>query len=204
MYRLNLNQEQSILLPNFDTTAILGSNIKEIILSLFVLDFKSSNKSSDIHLTINPFDPTTRRTESGLSIFFKPNERAYCDFRLPRELFESLVGPNKRLLVKIVTPDTKLVFAGPDSSGTATDPKLTVSYSDKADQENSMIGHLVVNNHYNYAIISNSQVHSGSGDNVGRDKIKKGGEALKKWYEKPLGIVFLMVVAGIIIFLLVG
>ena len=47
--------------------------------------------------------------------------------------------------------------------------------------------------------ISKSQLHFGSGDNIGRDKTKKVERISKKWFEKPLGIVVLGVISTIIV-----
>ncbi len=47
-------------------------------------------------------------------------------------------------------------------------------------------------NNYN-----NSQIHYGIGDIVGKDKVISNNE--KKWYEKPIGIIILMVLGGIIL-----
>lgn len=152
---LVLDRETSIVLPEFNTSFIVKSNISKIILSLFLLDI-SFAESKKVHLTINPFDPKTGEVDDGLAITIEPTKERYVDIELPRELFEKIVREPKKLLLKLVDDKTKLMFKGPDEFGTTIDPRLTVVNSDgSVNQEKPP----TINNYY-------TQINNGSGDNV--------------------------------------
>ncbi len=171
---LILDRDRSIVLPNFDTSSIVGSNIEEIVLSLYLLE-RTPKSSEQVQITINPFDPSTKQAENGLSAFIQPNVGGYVDFRLPIELFEKVLGSDQRFLVKIVEPNQKLIFAGPDIAGTTEDPRLTIVHGEPGATQPLEQLPVIVNN--NYINIENSQVHFGPGDNIGRDKFLSAKDA---------------------------
>jgi|GEM_PF-4348704 len=158
MNTLLLNQNQSILLPSFNTTPLLNSSIENIVLSLYVLDIKLDNESPEIHITINPFDPDTKLMDDGISSVLRPKKDEFSNFVLPRELFEKIIATNKRLLVKTVDSNVSLIFAGVNEA--TTDPHLIVEHSEKIPLQ-EIKGPITINNYYN--IISNSEIIMGGG-----------------------------------------
>lgn len=197
---LVLDEDNSIVLPYFDTSSIVNSNIESITLSLHVLD-KIPKRTERLQITINPVDLSTNLVGDGLSTFVNVGRGNYVDFRLPRELFEQTVRTQKRLLVHLVGGGKKLILSGPDETGIAQDPKMIIEYSEKANEENLDQPRIAENQYYN---IKNSQLHFGTGDNIGGHKIEKYlQESNKLWHEKPLGMLIITVVAGLIIAFLV-
>lgn len=186
---LFLNQKQSILLPNFNTTSLLDSSIENIVLSLYVLDIKSDNEFPEVHLTINSFDPNTKQVDDGLSRILKPKKNEYSDFILPRELFEKTISTNKRFLVKMVDTNVSLVFAGLNNS--VTDPRLMIVHNKEAHQEpNSSI---VVNNNYSYQNISNSQINVGDG-------VINTNNSQENFWDKLFWYLAIPILTGLILF----
>ena len=158
---LFLDPNTSLVLPYFDTSSIANSNIDSITLSLYVLD-KIPDASSQIHITINPVDLNTNQVGDGLSTFVDVSKDSYVDFRLPRELFEQTLRTSKRLLVRLVSKDQKIVLKGPDEVGTTLDPRLTVEHSELNEKEVLDQPQIVENNYYN---IENSKLTFIEGDN---------------------------------------
>lgn len=178
---LVLDYQNSIVLPAFDIASILeNKSIQSIILSLFLLD---SNKSRPIHITINPFDMNTGTLGDGLSSYIYPVPSKYLDFTLPRELFEKTVFSTKRLLVRVVDMDARLIFSNSDNQGLNKDPRLTVEYSNHEAGANNASPPLIENLRFFNVVMKNSQVHFGQGNNV-RDNAQREGKVLGKifWY----------------------
>lgn len=190
MNTIFLNQNQSILLPSFNTVSLLDSSIENIILSLYVLDIKSNDESPEIHLTINPFDPNTKQINDGLSRILKLKKNEYNDFVLPREIFEKIIATNKRLLVKLVGPNASLVFAGVNES--TTDPKLTVVYSERTPIKEPS-SPIIVNNNYNFQNISNSQINMKEG-------IITTQNSQDNFFSKIFWSLIIPILAGLILF----
>lgn len=163
---LILDRDTSIILPSFDTSAILGSNIKSITLSLYVLD-KNPGLPSDALITINPIDLQTKVVDDGLSTSVNVVKDGYVDFHLPRELFERTIGTPKTFLLHLVSKDQKITFAGPEINGTTQDPRLIIVSTEGMDVETQGRSFVV---NYNFGTISNTQLHFGTGDNVGNNK----------------------------------
>jgi hypothetical protein len=193
--RLILNRRNSIVLPSFDTSSIIGSETNEIILSLFLLEI---NRPTDkVHVTINPFNPNTKIAEDGLSTFLELKRNGYIDFRLPNELFKKIVGTSKRLLLRLVDPDVELVFTGPDSTGTTEEPKLTIVSSDRISNVSHPQG-LIVSD-LSFFNVENAQIHFGSGDNIGHDK---GANDKEGFWSRSLWPFIIAVIAPIIVALI--
>ena len=119
-----LNKDSFLLLPHFNTSAIANSDIENIILSLYVLDIKSTERNAEMQFTVNPINLESRQKSDGVSIFRTPRVNEYFDISLPRELFKKMIGTNDRILLKVVDPDTSIAFAGINNA--TTDPKLTI------------------------------------------------------------------------------
>ena len=177
MLNMKLNEKQSILLPNFDTTAIIGNSISEIGLNLYVVKFTNPNPSQPVHLTINPYNPKTNAIRDGLSAMYSPVEKDYLEIKLPLSLFENILGTNERLLLKIVGSEQELIFSSHETMGTDQDPYLTVIYTEGIQQPTNNAP-VTINNVINIENIDNSQIHYGTGDNVAMNKniIQNSGE----------------------------
>lgn len=165
-----LNEDQSILLPNFDTSAITGNNISEIGLNLYVQKFTNKIQNDSVHLTVNPYDPKTNIIRDGLSAIYHPGVNQYLEIKLPKSLFEEIIGTNERLLLKIVGKDQELIFSNSETTGTDQDPFLTVAYSEGAPERTDSTPTPSIVNNYNFGSINNSQIHYGTGDNVAMNK----------------------------------
>lgn len=122
-----VSSENSLLLPRFDTSAIVNSDVTNIILSLYVLGV-SNPENSELQLTVNRVDLKNRSKFDGISIFRIPEVNEYLDISLPRELFERMMGKDERLLLQLVDPTTSVTFAGINDA--TTDPKLTIETAD--------------------------------------------------------------------------
>lgn len=191
---LILDKGTSIVLPEFDTTAILNSNISEIVLSLFLID-NIPAEIKDVHITINPFDPITGKMDEGLSRTIESIRDSYIDIRLPRELFERTIHKPKKFLLKLVDTRVKLVFEGIDKYGTTHDPKLVVLYSDKTTEEEEIVP--VINYNYYNVEAHNSNVQIGGQDNNQNFDNRKNG---KGWQDNPI----LYLIIGVVILVLGG
>ena len=162
--RLVLDYENSILLPTFDTISILkNKSILKITVRLFLLE---TNNENNIHITINPFDLNTSMVDDGLSSHITPIPKNYIDFHLPRELFEEMVGSTKRLMIRSVDKDVRLVFSGSDVTGTSNDPSLVVTYFDNINIDPQPLSSLVKDYKFINIRIDNSQIHFGLGNNL--------------------------------------
>lgn len=169
---LILDADTSIVLPYFDTSSIINSNIDSIILSLYVLD-KIPDTADKIQITINTVDLNTKVVEDGLSTFVNVSRDSYIDFKLPKELFEKTIRTQKRFLVRLISGGQKLVLQGPDVAGTSQDPKLIIVEHNYINDTKTPNQPLV--KEHNYYNIQNAQFHFGEGNNVGRDKIEEVG-----------------------------
>lgn len=174
---LILDSETSIVLPYFDTSSIVNSNIESITLSLFVLE-KTPRGLTKTRIMINPVDLNTGETKDGLSTFVSVEKGNYIDFRLPKELFEQTIKTQKRLLVGLVSKGQRLVLAGPDAIGTTQDPIMTIEHGKLIESEYPDEPRIKENEYYN---IKSAQFHFGSGDNITGDKINTQNN--KKWHE---------------------
>lgn len=188
---LILDADTSIVLPYFDTSSIINSNIDSIILSLYVLD-KIPDTADKIQITINTVDLNTKVVEDGLSTFVNVSRDSYIDFILPKELFEETIRTQKRFLVRLVSGGQKLVLQGPDVAGTSQDPKLIVVLNDINDTKTP---NQPLVKEYNYYNIQNAQFHFGEGNNVGRDKIEEVGSIVN---DIPLWLKYIVAVAAIL------
>src|SRR3989344_6500058 len=195
---LVLNKENSIVLPNFDTSSISEADVTQIILSLYGLD-KKPKSDRRLQITINPFNIVTKEARDGSSVFIQPSIGQYVDFKLPMELFKRIIGTQERLLIRIVDQDQEIVFAGPNIAGTTHDPRLTITYNPDILPPN--IGSIMGNDFVN---ISNSKiifnVHYGPGDNVGGDKNVGNAESfLSKFLWQFIMVIIGTIVGGLII-----
>jgi len=170
MQNMILNENQSILLPNFDTSAITGNNISEIGLNLYIQKFTNKTQNDSVHLTVNQYDPKTNIIRDGLSAIYHPEANQYLEIKLPKSLFEEIIGTNERLLLKIVGKDQELIFSSSETTGTEQDPFLTVTYSEGAPEKTDNTPTPVIINNFNFGSINNSQIHYGTGDNVAMNK----------------------------------
>ncbi len=168
-HELILDLNTSIVLPNFDTSSIIRDRVKEIVLSLFLLT-RESELGGKILITINPFDPVTKLVENGLSAMIDPVTDSFIDFHLPRELFEKIVGTNKRLLIKLSNRNERLVFAGPEMSGTVKDPRLLIVYSNIAPQTQDAVPTHTINYIIGEMIYSQQYFGKGSKFAVGENQ----------------------------------
>lgn len=159
---LYLDSDTSIVLPYFDTSSIVNSNIQAITLSLYVLN-KTPNEPSRVQITINPIDLNSNLVGDGLSSFINVNKDSYIDFRLPKELFERSIQTPKRFLVRLFTKDQRLVLKEPDSAGTVLDPRLVVEHSELLKNESLDTPNIIENNYYN---ITNSKLTFVEGNNT--------------------------------------
>lgn len=77
---------------------------------------------------------------------------------------------------------TTFVFAGPDIVETTQNPQLTFEHADEDSGEDSDLRQLIINN--NFTNITNTQVHYGTGDNIGGNKTESENGWLSKffWY----------------------
>ena len=160
---LVLDKENSIVLPYFDTSIISREKISEIILSLFVVDRKSKS-DNPIQITVNPFNPESGDVEDGLSTFINPRIGYYTDFHLQKDSFEKILGTKKRLLIKLVNDDSKIVFSGIDDTGTSNDPKLVITSEGGIEPSQIPVSLQEVFN--NLGSINNSQLNFGPGNNI--------------------------------------
>jgi len=178
---LYIDQSHALLLPSFDTASVLGSSIDSITLSMYVLDINQKDKVPTIHVTINPFDQSTKQADNGLSNFIPtPDKKGYMDIILPRELFETIIGTNKRFLVKMVSSDTNIVLAGVNDA--ITDPRLTIVHSDDLPQKEPE-SPVVIN--YIFESINNSQIIIGDKTNnasVTNRNTREGLATKLLWY----------------------
>ena len=167
--KLILDYQNSIVLPTFDIASILKNNtIIKITLSLYLLEIQ--NSSNNIHITINPFDFNTGKVDNGLSSYINPRLKQYTDFELPIELFEGMVNSTKRLLIRLVDMNSKLVFDGPDNTGIAKDPKLVVTYSEAAFNIDDSASLFIKDPQFYNVKIKNLQVYFSDKNNITNSK----------------------------------
>ncbi|OGZ70258.1 MAG: hypothetical protein A2904_01165 [Candidatus Staskawiczbacteria bacterium RIFCSPLOWO2_01_FULL_33_9] len=191
---LILDRANSIILPYFDTSSIIGKSIKAIKLSLWVLDIKPKFPEK-VQITINLFNPLTNEIKDGLSAFIYPKDGNYVSFNLPLELFEKAVGTNNRFLIKIVDTVPKIVFAGPNQSGTTNDPKLNIEYS-----ENTIPIPLPLEFFKIIGNIQNLQINYGGGNNMATNQDSKKENIFDKFFWKFLIPVAVVVVGAYLIY----
>ena len=137
----------------------------------------------------------TNEIKDGLSAFIYPKDGNYVSFNLPLELFEKAVGTNNRFLIKIVDTVPKIVFAGPNQSGTTNDPKLNIEYS-----ENTIPIPLPLEFFKIIGNIQNLQINYGGGNNMATNQDSKKENIFDKFFWKFLIPVAVVVVGAYLIY----
>lgn len=64
-----ISSEQSLLLPSFDTSAVAGSDITNIVLSLNVRNVAIEGNSRQLQFTVNIYNTDTNEAAVGISFF---------------------------------------------------------------------------------------------------------------------------------------
>jgi hypothetical protein len=124
---LVLDYDHSILLPKFASAGLDGARVDSIVLSLFVEQLDTTNEA--VHVTINPIDLNTNTVEPGLSQVIEPTKGGWIDFTLPRELFAPIVDSTKRMVIRMVDPNTAMVLHGAGDHSVNV-PRMVITHED--------------------------------------------------------------------------